>query len=106
MFFFNTLDICEKLEADTVIFKFKYSKEDKILTIPTEQDQIYREDLFLSSIIQTNLGQNLASITERFARNLMFKDQKSTKVVHTKASTLRKSKKRLKGENIHELSKE
>ena len=83
--FFNTLNICENLEANTVIFTFKYSEEDKILTIPTKQDQIYREDRFLSSIVQTNLGQNLASITERFARNLMFKEQKSTKVFQRKA---------------------
>ena len=81
--FFNTLNICENLEA--VIFTFKYSEEDKILTIPTKQDQIYREDRFLSCIVQTNLGQNLASITERFARNLMFKEQKSTKVFQRKA---------------------
>ena len=83
--FFNTLNICENLEANTVIFTFKYSEEDKILTIPTKQDQIYREDRFLSCIVQTNLGQNLASITERFARNLMFKEQKSTKVFQRKA---------------------
>ena len=93
---FNTLDICEQLIADTVILAFKYREKDTILALLTNQEQIYRDDRFLSSGIQSNLGHNLASITERFTRNLMFKESNSTKIFHTKATTLRKCKKKVK----------
>ena len=77
---FNTLDNNQVLQADMKIMEFSYNDQDQILSIPTSQEQIYKDDNFLSSIIQSNFPQNIANVTERFARNLIFKEENLCKV--------------------------
>ena len=83
---FNTLNIDQILEADTRIMQFSYDNQDSILTLPTTQDQIYKDDNFLSTIIQSNFSHNLAAVTERFARNLIFQEADDCKVYYSMTS--------------------
>ena len=53
---------------------FAYKEPDSILVIPSNQTQIYKDDNFLSIIIQSNFSQNLAAVTERYARNMIFQE--------------------------------
>ena len=80
---FNTLNTNQTLEADIKIMHFSYGGQYLIFSIPLTQDQIYRDDRFLSVIIQSNFSQNIAAITEWFARNLIFKEADLSKVFYS-----------------------
>ena len=72
---------------DDKIMHFCYGGPDSILSIPSTQDQI----------IQSNLSQNIAAITERFARNMIFQEADLPKVLYSSVS-------RKKNDNIDEIS--
>ena len=97
---FNILDNNQVLQTDMKIMEFSYNDQDQILSIPTSQEQIYKDDNFLSSIIQSNFPQNIANVTERFARNLIFKEDNLCRVYYSTAQ----KKKKNKNDNIAELS--
>ena len=79
--------------------QFSYGDQNQILGLPTSQDQNCKDDNFLSSIIQSNFTQNIAAVTERFARNLIFQEADLCKVYYSTAS-----KKKKKNDNIEEIS--
>ena len=76
---------------------FSYGNQDSILSIPSTQDQINKDDRFLSVIIQSNFSQNIAAVTERFARNMIFQAADLPKVLYSAVS-------RKKNDNIDETS--
>ena len=94
---FNTLNTNQTLQADIKIMHFSYGGQDLILSIPSIQDQIYKDDRFLSVIIQSNFSQNIATITERFARNRIFKEADLSKVFYSNVS-------RKKNDHIEKIS--
>ena len=51
---FNTLDSNQVLPADSELMYFAYGEPDSILSVPSTQAQIYKDDWFLSTIIQSN----------------------------------------------------
>ena len=65
---------------------FAYREPDSILGIPSTQAQIYKDDNFLSVIIQSNFSQNLAAVTERYARNMIFQEADLKKVYYSKVT--------------------
>ena len=83
---YNTLNGHQILEKDTKIIYFSYGKKDQILGIPSSQHQIYLDDKFISSIIQSNFSQNIAAVTERFARNLIFQESALENVFYSDIS--------------------
>ena len=64
---------------------------------------MYKDDRFLSTIIQSNLTENLANVTEQYARNALFKANDLVKILHTKAVKLRSCKKK-KSDKISAIS--
>ena len=83
---FNTLDSNQVLAADQELMHFGYSEPDSILGIPSSQTQIYKDDNFLSVIIQSNFSQNLSAVTERYARNMIFQEADLKKVYYSKVT--------------------
>ena len=64
---------------------------------------MYKDDQFLSTIIQSNLTENLANVSERYASNALFKANDLVKILHTKAVKLRSCKKK-KSDKISAIS--
>ena len=87
----------------TLILKFVFPAQHSILAISTCQSYVYKDDRFLSTIIQSNLTENLANVTEQYARNALFKANDLVKILHTKAVKLRSCKKK-KSDKISAIS--